>query len=281
MLQDEIFFYTLFGLYGAFYYFLPLVWAVLGVFGFSTLILIVIAQLNGEAISWSDAGTIFLFGGAIGGSLLALWINGIINQSTQRQELVEELEQAQANLVQSERKAGQLAERQRLAQDIHDTLAQGFISIIMNLETAESFISAESNEYRYVSLSIQTARDSLDQARRVVADLRPQPLEQTTSLPEAIRRVAERWQKESGTAVDFLVTGDHLPLQAEMDVVLLRAAQEALANVRKHANANLVTVTLSYTSDLVILDVQDNGDGFDDQKEAASFRKRLWFDGDA
>ena len=98
----------------------------------------------------------------------------------------------------------------------------------------------------------------------MVDDLRPEPLEKTTSLPDAISQVAERWRKESDTAVSLQVTGQPIPLNGQMDVALLRATQESLANVRKHAKATAVQITLSYMGDVVILDVQDDGVGIQD-----------------
>ena len=109
-------------------------------------------------------------------------------------------------------------------------------------------------------LVVQTARVGLDQARRVVQDLRPDLLEQG-SLPDAINRAAARWQPESGLEVRTSVTGVPVPLPPDIEVTLLRAAQEALINVRKHARATEVQLTLSYMPDTVILDVQDNGVG--------------------
>jgi signal transduction histidine kinase len=154
-------------------------------------------------------------------------------------------------------------ERERLAREIHDTLSQGFTSIVMHLEAAEQAMPEDLKTLRHhLDRARDTARDNLTQARQVVHDLRPDLLAQH-SLPEALDRVVARWSEESGIVAVTKTTGAVLSLPAEVDVTLLRATQEALANVRKHAQAQVVNVTLSYVGDVIVLDVQDDGVGFD------------------
>jgi signal transduction histidine kinase len=197
------------------------------------------------------------------GVFFALWINDIIRQSSRRRELIEQLQSTQRQLVRAERKAGVLAERQRLAHEIHDTLAQGFTSIVMHLEAAEQALPGGAAAVQeHIDQARRTARESLEQARRVVHDLRPQSLE-NASLPEAIGRVVNRWSEATNITADVTTTGDIQPLHPDVEVTLLRATQEALANARKHASASTVRVTLSYIGDVVMLDVQDNGVGLD------------------
>ena len=100
----------------------------------------------------------------------------------------------------------------------------------------------------------------LEEARRVVHALRPHSLDQR-SLPDAIERTAVRWHEETGIPLTTITTGDPVPLHPDIEVTLLRATQEALANIRKHAQATAVQITLSYIDDVVVLDVQDNGVG--------------------
>lgn len=257
---SDIFIYALSGIYGLFFYMLPIGWAIIEMLIFSVVVVLTINQRTLGGVDFWNSDSLIFISFLVVGSLFGLWINGIINQSHQRRELLEELERTRGELAASERKAGQLAERQRLAQDIHDTLAQGFISIVMNLETAVPLIQNDKPKH-HVDIATQTARDSLAQARYVVNDLRPRSLEKSNSLPEAIQRVAARWEREGETAVTVTITGDHIPLPDGTDVALLRATQEALANVRKHANAQTVQITLSYMGDVVILDVQDDGCG--------------------
>jgi signal transduction histidine kinase len=92
--------------------------------------------------------------------------------------------------------------------------------------------------------------------------LRPESLERAP-LPEALVRLAERCSLESGTAASATVNGTPYSLPPEVEVTLLRIAQETLSNCRKHAQADQATITLSYMNNLVTLNVQDNGVGFD------------------
>ena len=172
-------------------------------------------------------------------------------------------------LVQQARQAGVSEERQRLAHEIHDTLAQGFTSIVMHMEAADQALVNEPQKARHhVTMARQTARENLSQARRLVWALRPKVLERS-SLPEAVSRVVSRWSEASGVEADTVITGNAATLHPSVEIVLLRAVQEALANVRKHAGASRVIVTLSYVGDLVLLDVQDDGLGFDGAVDAA------------
>jgi len=105
------------------------------------------------------------------------------------------------------------------------------------------------------------ARDGLAAARRSVAALGPRELDQAR-LPDAITDVAARWSTTSDVPVRVETVGESRPVLAEIDIALFRVAQEALANVAKHAKASEVAVTLSYLDDVVMLDVRDNGAGF-------------------
>jgi signal transduction histidine kinase len=109
-----------------------------------------------------------------------------------------------------------------------------------------------------------TARTNLEEARRLVMALQPEPL-QHNSLEEALRRETERWSQNSGVSTTFSATGELQALHPQQEVTLLRALQEGLSNVFKHADAGEVIVTLSYMADQVALDIQDDGDGFDVQ----------------
>jgi signal transduction histidine kinase len=166
-------------------------------------------------------------------------------------------------LVEQAQRAGVSSERQRLSHEIHDTLAQGFTSIVMNLEAAEGMLpSGLSSVQQYLDQARSIARDSLAEARRLMWALRPESLEHS-SLPEALARLAESWSEESGATASTTVTGTPHPLTPEIEVTLLRVAQEALTNCRKYAQASQVMMTLSYMNNLVTLNVQDDGVGFD------------------
>lgn len=195
--------------------------------------------------------------------VLALYIDSIIGQSAERQQLIEELESTRNELANEERRAGMLEERGRLAREIHDTLAQGFISIVTHLEAAEENLPPGSKPAeRHLVRAKRSARENLVEARRLVAALRPEILE-SSSLPEALQRVTNRWSEETGISANLETTGDYEQLPQDLQVTLLRVAQEALSNVRRHANARQVTLTLSYLEDLIVLDLQDDGTGFD------------------
>jgi len=163
------------------------------------------------------------------------------------------------------RRAGILLERQRLAREIHDTLAQGFTSIVTSLtaaEMAQHSDTAHADPARHLEEARRTARESLAEARRLVWALQPESLDRH-SLVEALRRLAKGWSKETGVEAHTASSGTPHPLLPEAEVTLLRATQEALANVRKHARASSVNITLSFMDDRVILDVLDDGAGFD------------------
>lgn len=208
----------------------------------------------------------------LGGMALAFavgaFIDQISQQSLRRQEALDALERARAELAASERTAGILSERQRLAREIHDTLAQGFTSIVMQLEAAEQALGdASPTAQRHLDAARRTARRSLVEVRRSVEDLRPSPLD-GASLAEALRQVADD-EDGSTAAVTVSSAGAVVPLRPEIEVALVRAAQEALANVRRHAAATRVDVTLTYMDDAVALDVRDDGRGFDPARPPA------------
>jgi len=158
-------------------------------------------------------------------------------------------------LVQA-REAGVLDERARMAREIHDTIAQGLTGIVTQLEAAEE----SRDPKRHLDAAAKLARESLSEARRSVQALRPQPLEEAR-LPEALATVAEGWAALNGVAAAVATTGDPRPLPVDVEATLLRTAQEALANVAKHASATRVGLTLSYMEDQVTLDVRDDGVG--------------------
>ncbi|SEG69863.1 Signal transduction histidine kinase [Actinacidiphila yanglinensis] len=168
-----------------------------------------------------------------------------------------------AQLVTQAREAGVLDERQRMAGEIHDTLAQGLTGIVTQLEAADRFDGEPLRRARHMALARRLARESLAEARRSVQALRPGPLDAAAHLPGALADLAERWTQTSGIAVRVEVTGDAVPLPPALEVVLFRTAQEGLANIAKHAGASRAGLTLSYTHEVVVLDVLDDGAGFD------------------
>jgi signal transduction histidine kinase len=193
----------------------------------------------------------------------------VAEQNEERRETVARLEQAlaenaglHAQLLTQAREAGVLEERERLAREIHDTIAQGLTGVITQLGAARQVLDQPAERDRHLETAEQLARESLREARRSVEGALPGALE-GASLVDALDTIARQWSATVGIPVDVAVTGDRVELESEIEVALLRTAQEALANVAKHAGAGRVHVTLSFMDDLVTLDVQDDGAGFD------------------
>ena len=219
-------------------------------------------QLTREpgAVPWPTVAAVCVF--AAGTLLSVAYMGSVVRQSRERQRLIEQLQATRAELAAAERQAGTLAERQRLARDLHDTLTQGFASVVLLLEAAEESLALGRPVERHIAQALRSARDNLAESRRVVWALRPRPLAEQP-LPQALGELASRLAEETGLRAETVVTGTARPLGAQVEEALLRIGQEALANVRKHAAASRVTVTLSYLDDVVTLDVQDDGVGFD------------------
>ncbi|WP_449479091.1 sensor histidine kinase [Streptomyces abikoensis] len=182
----------------------------------------------------------------------------LYRESRKRQQLIDDLLRTRDELAAAQREAGRLAERQRLAREIHDTLAQGLSSIVLLARAAEAAESAEAGTVRERIREIGlTASDNLAEARRFVQALTPPALEDAP-LPEALRRVTAR----TVPGAVFRLDGDPRPLPMEAEVALLRLTQEALANVARHAHAEHTAVTLAFLDGQVTLDVYDDGVGF-------------------
>jgi two-component system NarL family sensor kinase len=158
---------------------------------------------------------------------------------------------------------GAMEERNRLAREIHDTLAQGLTAITLQLETAEAHLEAANPERARKSLhqALALARTYLDEARRTMMDLRAAPLEGRT-LAEALKALADEWAAKANLPVTFEAMGNGL-LPLRLETGLYRVAQEALTNVSRHAQAWRVRLRLTVTPDQAQLLVEDDGRGFD------------------
>jgi signal transduction histidine kinase len=197
------------------------------------------------------------------GVLAGKFILHVIEESRARADLIAKLEESQAEVSRLSRAAGTAAERERLAREIHDTLAQGFTSIVTLAQAIESVVDTDpAAARRHAELAARTARENLAEARTMVAALAPDDLT-SGSLVDAVRRLTDRLGDETGLAVRYEVDSDLPALAMAAEVVLLRGAQEALNNVRRHATAGAVVVRLSLVDDAVRLDVRDDGAGFD------------------
>lgn len=168
-----------------------------------------------------------------------------------------QLAKARDELAVSQREAGVLAERQRLARDIHDTIAQGLSSVNLLLQAADrDWESAPERSRSYVRQAAGAARDNLAEARGVVAGLTPAALTEQP-LTEALRELCQ------STGAEFSSHGTPVALSTKTSVELLRIAQSALANVAEHAQATQTLVTLTFEPTTVRLEIADNGIGFD------------------
>lgn len=198
---------------------------------------------------------------------LGIWITKVIDQSRERAGLIAELESARAALAVAHHEAGVAAERARLARDIHDTLAQGFTSIVLLAQAAAS--TADERTRPRIEQIEESAREGLADSRTLVAALTPVALSDA-GLAEALHRLADRVSRESGVVIAVDVReGALVGLTRSQEVVLLRAAQEALSNVRRHAAARSARVRLDRGPDGVQLEVVDDGVGLPADPEAA------------
>lgn len=197
------------------------------------------------SVAASEAALTFAFNAGLS-LLLGLWISGIVRESDRRAELIAELRQAQADLADAERDRGVMAERERLAHEIHDTLAQGFTSILTLSRAIDAGWEADPAGSRdRLALLEQTAQENVAEARALVGALRPVDLDDA-DLPGALERVVTRFERDCPVSARLEVTGPVHPLSPHTEVVLLRAVQEGLTNVRKHAGADTVAVRLTY-----------------------------------
>ncbi len=166
----------------------------------------------------------------------------------------------QRHIVEQARQQGILGERARLARELHDTMAQGLVAVVTQLEAIDDAQVRSADVARRVERAKDLARQSLGEARRAVNALRPPALDDR-GLPDALERLVADWAELNGVAAQHRVSGD--PRATEQDAALVRVAQEALSNVARHAAAHHVAVTLTYLDDEVLLDIRDDGTGFD------------------
>lgn len=202
--------------------------------------------------------------------LLGAFLRSVVRQSARVAILSDTLANTRQELVAAERLTATLEERQRMARELHDTVSQELTATIMHIESAEQSLTAEaSRAVNELQRAKSAAREGLEDIRRVVGALRPELLEHV-ELPEAIARATSRWSERTGIPVKLTIPGHPVALYAEADITLLRATQESLANIFKHAHATEVRVTLSYMGATVALDVRDNGSGFDTREPRGS-----------
>lgn len=209
--------------------------------------------------------------GAAVAAATVLGYQALYRESERRRRLVAELSAARADLSAAHRIAGMTAERERLAREIHDTLAQGLTSIQLLLRAAGRALeehragdaASADAAARHVEQARQAAQDNLAEARHFVHELAPPDLEgKGASLAGALRRLCATTSARHEITVRFHESGDRAPLPPAVEQALLRIAQSALANTVSHARATRAEVTLSHLGDQVALDIVDDGVGF-------------------
>lgn len=195
--------------------------------------------------------------------LMGAYLTGIREQNRKRAALIEELTRTRAALERAGHEAGVHAERERLAAEIHDTLAQGFTSILMLAQAARTTLPRDpTTADGQLDILEKTARENLAEARSLIAALAPVDLT-GRSLADALDRLAARHTRDTGTRVEVSIVGERSSAPTGTDIALLRTAQEALANVGKHADATTVRIELGHGNGLMTLNVTDDGQGFD------------------
>jgi signal transduction histidine kinase len=233
------------------------------------------AGIGGPLVHWTQ-GTEPLHGpgqtlvGLVFSLAMGLWVTRVLEHSEQRAALIQALESTRAELAAAHHQQGIVTERERLAREVHDTLAQGYTSIVVLAQTAAAALPADpSLAVERLGVIEEVARENLAEARAMVAAFAPVALDSAT-LVEALQRLAERFGRETGiaTRLDTAALRDADPgLSRVEEIVLLRGAQEALANVRRHASASAVVLRLSRVgagdASQVSVHVEDDGVGFD------------------
>lgn len=187
--------------------------------------------------------------------------------SAEREKLINQLMDTRAELAETQHDKGVIAERQRLAHEIHDTVAQGLSSIQLLLHAAERDLAESSDEAREqaidrITQARRAASDNLAEARAMIAALTPDSLSRH-SLHDALRRLADSFGAAGEIDIDVDIDGEARELPMAVEATILRVAQGAVGNVVKHAEATRCRITVTYDPDAVRLDVVDNGRGFD------------------
>ena len=265
--------------------FLPFQWITGALAAFVIADVIAVSRTdNGFVVTrFINAIPILVLGVIVGA--IVLYIHRSNRDAAVQEDLLRKLDAAHQDLAARSREAGVLAERQRLSRDLHDTLAQGFTSVIAQLSAAELVLRGPASDSGataskngrldnsssdraalaapYLAQAQAVSRASLTEIRRLVLALRPSALADGP-LPAALDRVVREWSALHGVPASFEST--NVPeLVQDAEVTLLRATQEGLSNVARHASASNVSVRLSHVDDLVLLEIDDDGVGIPEQ----------------
>jgi signal transduction histidine kinase len=209
--------------------------------------------------TFASAGITFVFSFA-GSVALGLWIWRISEYGTERARLLDELTAAQDELATLHRDAGSTSERERLARELHDTIAQDLAGVVLLVQRSRRELASGMLRDETLGLVEESARAALTETRTLVAG--SAPVELSGGLAAALGVLVERFRRETSVPVALSVALD-TPLERDAEVALLRCAQEGLANVRKHAGASTVSVTLTEDDGVAVLEVVDDGRGLD------------------
>ncbi|MBB2966333.1 sensor histidine kinase [Leifsonia aquatica] len=223
----------------------------------STAAAIVALGLHG---GWTVGGVVGPLVGAGVALLIGLGYQALAREAAEREALMRELLDTRDQLAVTEHESGVLAERARLAREIHDTLAQGLSSIQLLLHAAER-AAPDGPGVDHIRLARETAATGLADARRFIRELAPPDLDDQ-GLGGALRRLARTQWAAQGLAVEVRVA-DAVPLPMHVQTALLRIAQGAIANVVQHAHADSAVIELVADADGLRFAVSDDGDGFD------------------
>ncbi|MGW0040820.1 sensor histidine kinase [Rhodococcus sp. NPDC003348] len=190
------------------------------------------------------------------GALIVLAYGQVERDSAERERLLGELVEAKSKLAETEREAGVLSERERLAREIHDTVTQGLTSALLHLEAAEEMEPGQRARGE-VRTATTLLRENLAATRDLVHHLSSPDLA-TQSLNAALLAAVRGYVPSA----QLRVVGEAVPLPSDVEHALLRITQSAASNIRRHAQAQTVGVTLTYLPDAVALDIYDDGVGF-------------------
>lgn len=195
----------------------------------------------------------------------------VTRQSEERRRLIDTLHEREAEVAALSAAQGAETERARLAREMHDTLAQGFTSIVMLGHAARGEMDTDpAAARRHIELITATARENLAESRRIIAALGPARLD-GASLAQALERVTTAFAAETGADTRLRLDGEAAPAPPSVEVVVLRVAQESLANIRKHARARRVDVVLAHAPGTVTVEIRDDGAGFDPEAPSAGY----------
>ncbi len=235
----------------------PLPWSAAGEVLIALIAVVGFSWHQGEVLAGAVFGPVIGIGTA---AVMTEVYQRLRAQSDERKHLLDELIRTQQALAVRERETGRLAERERLARDIHDTVGQSLASVILLLRAAIGQAPHDQTHRTQLQTALGTTLTALRETRRLVRGLDPEVIEKH-GLRKALRALAAE-STTLGIPTTFAEYGQPQQIPLPYEVALLRAAQEAVANARTHAHPTAITITLTYLTDEVSVDIIDDGIGF-------------------